>query len=143
MKKYIIVGLLILPLMALAGAGIGMSAPNSFNLGELKKGYCYNVGAVTVGNHQGDETGTYRMSVTYSSSLPEIKTPADWVVYTPQIFTLEHNEWQLVEIDVCIPNKVTIGDYGSFIEAGVESSGNVGAAVATKLFFTVVNHKVK
>ena len=141
MKK-LIVFLLLFPLTALAGAGLGMSAP-TFNLGELKKGYCYDVGIVNIINYQGDETGTYQMSVTYHEDWPEMRTPAEWIVYTPQTFMLEPNEWQAVQVDVCIPKKAIKGDYGSFLEAGVESDGNIKGAVATKLFFTVVSKKVK
>ena len=143
MKKYIIALALLIPLVTLAGAGLGMSAPRAFNLGELKKGYCYDVGIVSIINYRGDETGTYQMSVTYHQDWSEMRTPADWIVYTPQRFTLEPNEAQAVEIDVCIPKKVVTGDYGSYLEAGVESDGNIKGAVATKLFFTVVNRRVK
>lgn len=142
MKKYIITGLILLPLIALAGAGLGMSA-STFNLGELKKGYCYDVGTVGVVNYQGDEMGTYHMSIAYHQDWPEIRTPADWVVFTPQTFMLEPSEWQTVGVDVCIPRNATKGDYGSFLVAEVESSGNVNPAVGTKLFFTVVNRRVK
>ena len=100
MKKYIIVLALLVPFIALAGAGLGLSAPRAFELGDLKKGYCYDVGIINISNYKGDETGTYHMSVTYHQDWPEMRTPSDWIVYTPQTFTLEPNEVQSVEIDV-------------------------------------------
>jgi len=140
MKKLIIVLLLLaFPLSVLAGAGLGLSAP-TFKLGELIKGRCYDVGVMTVRNFQGDETGTYNMDVTYLQDAPERRIPREWVTFTPQTFSLEPNEFQTVDVDLCMPHNAKKTDYFAFLEVGLVSSGNINIAVATKLYFTVVSH---
>ena len=141
MKKIIIVLSLIAlltPLSVLAKAGIGLSSAR-FNLGELKKGQCYDVGSMVIFNYQGTCQGTYEMDVTYQHLQPEHRIPRDWIVYTPILFTLDPNQNQLVDVDLCIPNKARRGDYFAYLEAHMLSGGNISAAVATKLNFTVVN----
>lgn len=140
MKKLIIIFLLI-PFMVSAGAGLGLSSA-TFRLGDIRKGQCYDVGNMYVINYRGDESGFYNMSVTYLSDAPERRIPQDWITYTPQRFELQPNEGQMVNVDLCIPHRARKGDYFSYLEAGLETSGYVGIAVATKLYFTITN-KIK
>lgn len=139
MKKIIVILILLaIPLTVSAKAGLGLSAPR-FDLGELKKGKCYNVGKMLVINYQGTSQGTYEMDVTYQHLQPEWRIPKDWVIYTPSLFTLEPNLYQLVGVDLCIPNRARRGDYFAYLEAHLLLDSYISIAVATKLNFTVVN----
>lgn len=139
MKKLIFI-LLLVPFVVSAGAGLGLSSAR-FNMGDIRKGACYDVGNMYVINYGGDESGWYNMSVSYLSNAPERRIPQNWITYTPQRFELQPNEGQLVNVDLCIPHRARKGDYFSYLEAGLETTGYVGIAVATKLYFTVDNRK--
>lgn len=139
MKKIIIILILLaIPLSVSAKAGLGLSAPR-FNLGELKKGQCYDIGTMVIFNYQGTSQGTYEMDVTYLHLQPERRIPRDWIIYTPTLFTLEPNLYQLVDVDLCIPNRARRGDYFAYLEAHLLSDSYISIAVATKLNFTIVN----
>ena len=137
MKKLLIL-LLFIPFMASASAGIGMSS-TSFDYEELRKGFCYDIGYMVIRN-MGDEQGLYKAIVTYMSDQPEKRTPSNWIVYTPQIFTVKAGEYEIVYVQLCNTRRAKKGDYSSFLEVDLITGGRVNVGVAVKYKFKVVTH---
>ena len=141
MKKtflIIIIGLLVaFPAIAKIGVGVGLG---KIEIDEpLKSGGIYSFPNLPVLN-TGDELTEYAMEVTFFEDQPELKPEADWFSFSPNTFTLEGGESQIVEVKITIPANIISGDYFAFLEAHPIQSAEgvtIGIAAATKTYFTI------
>lgn len=132
---------LVLPLIVLAGVGVGV------NLGKieidepLKPGGIYNLPSIGVIN-TGDEPGDYELAVTYHQDQPELRPAQEWFSFSPSSFPLEPGQSQSVAIKLSLPMKISPGDYFAYLEAHpIIKAGpgtTIGVAAATKAYFTIV-----
>ena len=136
MKKYIIFLALLVPIVAMASVSIGLSAPRLFDLGTVHPNRVYDVGKVTVVN-TGDAYGCFKMNVSYLQDQEGLRTPADWILYTPSNFCLEPKTTQVVDIKLYPHKPFKRGRYFNYLEACTDFGNNVGACVATKLYFSL------
>lgn len=127
------------PVEAKIGVGVGTG---KIVIDEaLKPGMIYELPSVTVLN-TGDETGPYKLYITYHEAQPEKRPPRDWFTFTPEEFNLTPGTGEAVKINLTIPIKTPPGNYFAYIEAQPkQTSGQgttqIGIAAATKLYFTV------
>jgi hypothetical protein len=133
----IIALLLIEPCSATIGVGVGTGkiAVNE----PLMPGGTYTISSMSVHN-TGDVASDYSVNVMYVYEQKELRPPKEWVVFEPATFHLEPNEGRIVEIRLNIPLDAEPGAYFCFLEATPktdEGGFSIGAAAATKLYFSV------
>lgn len=129
------------PFYVSADRGVGVGTGKIVVDEELVSGVIYNLPPVMVLN-TGDEASNYTVTASHRENQPELKPPAEWFSFEPEIFFLKPGESQRVDIKLTIPLKTIPGDYFAFMEASVvndSTSGvsRVGAAAASKLYFTI------
>ena len=137
---FFLIGCLFLPLMVLAGVGVGV------NLGKieidepLKPGGIYNLPNIGVIN-TGDEPGEYELDITYHQDQPQMRPLKEWFSFSPSSFHLEPGQSQSVAIKLSLPVRVKPGDYFAYLEAHpIIKAGpgtTIGVAAATKTYFTI------
>ena len=142
MKKILISLILIFFFVTpvLATFGVSLSGPFKIYMGNVKLNQLYDVAIFWIGN-PGDQYGCYKMNVSYYQNQLEKRIPSDWIIYNPETFCLEVNQWQRVETKLLINPEIKLdkglkGDYFSFLEACTYQE-SFGACAASKLYFTI------
>jgi hypothetical protein len=135
----------------LAGACLLGSAPAradrgvAIDLGEvtltdpLSPGGGYRLPVIGISN-PGDEPAGYRMTVSYLTGQEALEPPASWFGFDPAEFTLAPGETRAVRVRLSFPVDADAGDYEALLGAQIVtrgSGGQVGAAAASRLRFTV------
>ena len=143
MKKILLAFIFLLlsffPQTALAKIGVGVGLGKIQIDEELSPGGVYKLPTLPVLN-TGDETGEYKVELTYLSDQPELRPDPSWFSFTPQSFPLDAAGSQLVEVSLTLPVDTRPGNYFAFLEAHPVAKGEgvtIGVAAATKLNFTV------
>ena len=143
MKAIFIALLLFLGLVVVAQASsVGWSAVSKWQLTRVQPNRTYDIGQGYAFN-PGSSRQCYVMDVAYISEQREKRPPAEWVLFTPSSFCLEAGQGVLVDIDLFVAPEIKMdgglkGDYFAFI-GPCTYDGNIGACVASKLYFTVGN----
>lgn len=143
MKKTIILFLIItlfVPMMALAGIGVGVNLGKIEINAPLKPGGIYNFPSIGVLN-TGDIASRYELAVTYHQDQPQLRPKQEWFSFSPVSFNLEAGASQNVAIKLTVPIRVKPGDYFAYLEAHpivIAGPGTtIGVAAATKAYFTI------
>lgn len=129
------------PNLSLAKIGVGVGT-GKINVDEiLHPGTIYKLPAITVIN-TGDETADYEVVVSHRETQPELKPSQKWISYSPDSFSLDAGEVQVVNVTLNLPVKTQPGDYFAFLEAHPvkkdhAGSSSVSVAAASKLYFSV------
>jgi hypothetical protein len=124
-----------------AHSGVGI-APGTIRVDNpLLPGSRYDLPSVQVLN-TGDESNDYVVQLASMADQEELQPPAGFIDLSPTSFRLEAGANQIVSLSLDIPVRAKPGDYLAYIEArpvAAEDGGGtqIGAAVATKLYFTV------
>lgn len=126
------------PIQADSGVGI---MPGKIEVNEpLYPGGRYNLPVVQVFN-TGAQASRYEVVVSGMEKQKELQPPEGLVIISPQSFFLEPKANQVISLSLSVPVKAEPGDYLAYIEARPVSQNtagtHIGAAVATKLYFTV------
>ncbi len=130
-----------IPSLAFADAGVGIDPGEIVGLPPIEVETA-TVVAVTVRN-PGSESAAYRMLAQPLSGEPELAIDPTWFSFTPATFDIGGGAAQEVQVAFTVPEGTGAGDYLALITAQLvlgepESPGaQVGAAVATKFYFTV------
>ena len=124
-----------------AKVGVGIGTGKIIVDEPLKAGMINSLPSISVVN-TGDVTSDYKLSVQYHQDQPEKQPLESWFVFSPNNFTLEPNEVQVVDISLHLPLQVEPGEYFAYLEAApviLAQDGNsqVGIAAAAKLYFTI------
>jgi hypothetical protein len=127
-----------------AEIGVGIDAKSGEIRWEepIKQNTSIELPIVTIYN-TGDENTDYEMKMSYHSDYPdELKPKEEWFSFSPKNFSLAPDEGRGVKVSLKIPKDAQIGNYFALLESGpiVENGGGtkVGVAVASKLFFSVI-----
>jgi len=149
MKKILVICLplvllLLLPITdVFATIGVGVGTGKIVVDDELKPGSVYRLPSISVIN-TGDETGEYSIGVAYHQDQPELEPPKAWFRFSPDVFSLEPAQLQVVDVTLDVPVNAVPGDYFAYVEAfplsntGEEGSGTtIGIAAASKLYFEI------
>jgi len=130
-----------IPSSALAQAGVGIDPGEITGLPPVEVDTPTTV-AVTVRN-PGTESAAYQMLAQPLGGEAELPADPAWFTFEPATFDLDGGAAQEVQVTFSVPEGSDAGDHLALVTAqlvlgGPETSGaQVGAAVATKLFFTV------
>ena len=125
----------------LAQAGVGIDPGEISGLPPIEADTPITV-AVAVRN-PGTEAASYRMLAQPLSGEAELPVDPEWFGFEPATFDLDGSAAQEVQVTFSVPEGTDAGDYLALVTAQLvlgeaETSGaQVGAAVATKLYFTV------
>jgi hypothetical protein len=125
----------------LAGAGVGIDPGDIGGLPALAPSEATTVTVVV--RNPGTAPADYEMIGQPLGGVPEQPVDASWFSFDPATFTLEGGATQEVAATLTLPADVEPGDYLGLLTAQLvlpdtEGSGaRVGAAVATRLRFTV------
>jgi len=128
-----------MPVFATLGVGIGTGKIVVED--KLRSGMIYKLPDLSVFN-TGDETGTYRVGISYHEKQEQLRPEEDWFRFDPAEFELKPGEAKQVEVRISLPVKTVPGDYFAYLEGypikKAESGGtSIGIAAATKLYFTI------
>lgn len=88
------------------------------------------------------------MDVAYQEGQTAYKVPAEWVSFSedrfylypppkPLYFPFDYSQ-KVVQVNITIPTSAPAGNYFCYLEGVTDNGGSVGAAVGSKLNFTVV-----
>jgi len=127
------------PALASIGVGVGTGKIQVDDI--LKPGQIYILPSLTVLN-TGDQTATYKVSITYHENQPELMPAGELFTFSPATFELDPGEAQVVDVRLNLPLKIEPGDYFAYLEASpTETTSNgetsIGIAAAAKLYFTI------
>jgi len=120
------------------GVGTGKIVVNDI----LKPGQIYILPSLTVLN-TGDETSTYKVSITYHEQQPELMPSQDLFRFSPETFELAPGDAKVVNIKLDLPLKIEPGKYFAYLEASPTATAqtttgtSVGVAAAAKLYFEI------
>jgi hypothetical protein len=131
--------LLLLPAVAGADRGVGVTAGRIEVADRLKPGGAYRLPPVGVLN-TGDEPGQYEVEAGQPSAGGLKHAPASWFEFEPRRFFLEPGGGQEVSVRLVLPASAEPGDYAAYIEARpvIDGSGaTIGVSAATSLTFSV------
>ncbi len=107
----------------------------------LLPGGQYKIAPVQVVN-TGNISSQYELIITRMARQEELQPPAEFVSFSPRIFTLEAGKSRTIDLNLNIPANATAGNYLAYVEArpvSTEAGGmTIGIAAATKLYFTVL-----
>jgi hypothetical protein len=137
----VLLGIAALPSTALAQAGVGIDPGEIKGLPPIEADAPTTV-AVTVRN-PGTESASYQMLAQPLNGVAELPIDPTWFSFEPATFDLDGGEAQEVQATFTVPEGTDAGDYLALVTVQLvlgepETSGaQVGAAVATKLYFTV------
>jgi hypothetical protein len=130
-----------MPTSVFAQAGVGIDPGEINGLPPIEADTPTTV-AVTVRN-PGTEAAAYQMLAQPLNGEPELAIDPAWFSFEPATFDLDGGTAQEIQVTFTVPDGIDAGDYLALVTAQLvlgepESSGaQVGAAVATKLYFTV------
>ena len=149
MKKFLITCLFIFSIFLLfpleevsAGIGVGVGTGKIVVEDELKPGSVYRLPSISVIN-TGDVTGLYSIGIAYHEKQPELEPPKAWFRFSPEEFSLEPGQLQVVDITLDVPVNAVPGDYFAYVEAfplsnsATGSVTTIGIAAASKLYFEI------
>jgi len=148
MKKILVICLplvllLLLPITdVFATIGVGVGTGKIVVEDELKPGSVYRLPSISVIN-TGDEAGEYSIGIAYHQDQPEFEPPKSWFRFSPEVFSLEPQQLQVVDVTLDVPVNAIPGDYFAYIEAfplsnsGEGSVTTIGIAAASKLYFEI------
>ncbi|MFZ4810714.1 MAG: hypothetical protein ACOYL9_05160 [Ilumatobacteraceae bacterium] len=137
----VLLGISALPSTALAQAGVGIDPGKINGLPPIETDAPTSV-AVTVRN-PGSGSASFQMLAQPLNGEPELPIDPTWFSFEPATFDLDGGEAQEIQVTFTVPDGTNAGDYLALVTAQLilgepETSGaQVGAAVATKLYFTV------
>jgi len=120
------------------GVGTGKIVVNDI----LKPGQIYILPSLTVLN-TGDETSTYKVSITYHEQQPELMPSQTLFRFSPETFELAPGDAKVVNIKLDLPLKIEPGKYFAYLEASPTATAqtttgtSVGVAAAAKLYFEI------
>jgi hypothetical protein len=131
----------LLPSVALAAVGTGISANAIVLAGEARPGQSYRLPSVYVVN-TGDQPATYFLKVQRMVPGQGRSVPAGWVGIGRSALALQPAESATVALVLRVPASAALGAYESDVVAGAFAAGgaggaSIGAAAATRLAFTV------
>ena len=130
-----------LPSLAFAGAGVGIDPGEIKGLPPIEAGAPTTI-AVTVRN-PGTESASYQMLAQPLNGVAELPIDPNWFSFEPATFDLDGGDAQEVKVTFTVPEGTDAGDYLTLVTVQLvlgepaTSGAQVGAAVATKLYFTV------
>jgi len=136
------VSLCLLATTAYASIGVGVGTGKIVVNDVLKPGQIYILPSLTVLN-TGDETSSYKVSITYHEQQPELMPAQDLFQFSPETFELAPGEAKVVDIRLNLPLKIEPGKYFAYLEASpaattsTASGTSVGVAAAAKLYFEI------
>lgn len=147
MKKLFVVlfallGICILSTAAYAAIGVGVGTGKIVVNDILKPGQIYILPSLTVLN-TGDETATYKVSISYHEQQPELRPAENLFQFSPESFELAPGDAKVVGIKLNLPLKIEPGKYFAYLEASPDattsttSGTSVGVAAAAKLYFEI------
>ncbi len=137
----VLLGVAALPSTVFAQAGVGIDPGEITGLPPVEADTPTTV-AVTVRN-PGTESAAYQMLAQPLSGEAELPIDPAWFGFEPATFDIDGGAAQEVQVAFTVPEGTDAGDYLALVTAQLvlgepETSGaQVGAAVATKLYFTV------
>jgi hypothetical protein len=137
----VLLGIAALPSTVLAQAGVGIDPGEITGLPPIETDTPTTI-AVTVRN-PGTESAAYQMLAQPLNGEPELPIDPVWFGFEPATFDLDGGEAQEIQVTFTVPDDTDAGAYLALVTAQLvlgepETSGaQVGAAVATKLYFTV------
>ena len=143
-RSVVVAGLLAagaLPSTVIAQAGVGIDPGEIAGLAPIEADTATTV-AVTVRN-PGTASASYQMLAQPLSGEEELPPDPAWFGFEPATFDIDGGAAQEVQVTFAVPDGTAAGDYLALVTAQLvlgepETSGaQVGAAVATKLYFTV------
>ena len=105
----------------------------------LVPGGGYRLPVLGVSN-PGDERARYRMTVSYVTDQERREPPEGWFRFSPREFVLAPDETRAVRTGIELPVSADPGDYEALLGAQLVttgSGGQVGAAAASRLTFTI------
>ena len=117
----------------------------SINLGQISvdepliPGGSYSVPSIGVRN-SGNIASYYEMAVSYRHDQTELRPPAEWIEFDPDLFYLDPEQSRQVAVVLNIPANAEPGDYFAYLEVHpiTEERGvAVGIAAGSKLYFSV------
>ncbi len=129
------------PSTALAQAGVGIDPGEIAGLPPIEADTPITV-AVVVRN-PGTASASYQMLAQPLNGEPELPIEPVWFGFEPAIFELDGGAAQEVQVTFTVPDGTDGGDYLALVTAQLvlgepaTSGAQVGAAVATKLYFSV------
>jgi hypothetical protein len=114
--------------------------PAVIRVGEpLLAGGSYTLHSITVVN-QGDGNCDYEIVLTSDEKQDEFAVPEDYLQLSPASFSLASQASREIQLRLSIPDNAEPGDYMTYVETQLvpeEGSTPIGAAVATRLYFTI------
>lgn len=145
MKKFIFTVIflfLLFPNNVFARIGVGVGTGKIQVEDKLKPGIIYELPSLTVLN-TGDEESDYEVNVSYHEKQPQLRSPQNWFIFSPQKFHLEPGKAQTVTIKLNLPVRTEPGEYFAYLEGhpfkkSVSGNTTIGVAAAAKLYFTVI-----
>jgi hypothetical protein len=105
----------------------------------LFAGESYTLHSITVTN-QGDGNCDYEVVLTSDEKQDELAVPEEYLYLSPASFSLASQASQEVQLQITIPDNAKPGEYMTYVETQLvpeEGSTPIGAAVATRLYFTI------
>ena len=133
--------LVALPTAVFAQAGVGIDPGEIDGLPPIEAD-TPTIVAVIVRN-PGTESAAYQMLAQPLNGEPQLPIDPAWFGFEPATFDLDGGAAQEIQVTLTVPADADAGDYLALVTAQLvlgepETSGaQVGAAVATKLYFTV------
>jgi hypothetical protein len=137
----VLLGIAALPSTAFAQAGVGIDPGEITGLPPIEADEPTTI-AVTVRN-PGTGSASYQMLAQPLNGEAELPIDPTWFSFEPATFDLDGGGAQEVQVSFTVPEGTDAGDYLALVTVQLvlgepETSGaQVGAAVATKLYFTV------
>ena len=137
----VLLGIAAFPSTVLAQAGVGIDPGEITGLPPIETDTATTI-AVTVRN-PGTASASYQMLAQPLNGEPELPIDPVWFGFEPATFGLDGGEAQEIQVTFTVPDDTDAGAYLALVTAQLvlgepETSGaQVGAAVATKLYFTV------
>lgn len=127
--------------LAQAKIGVGIGTGKIVVDEELKPGGVYELPSITVLN-TGTVVSTYKLRAAYHEGQPELRPPDEWFSFSPNDFSLQPADSQMVKIILTVPIDAKPDVYFAYIEASptdkvANGETSVGIAAASKLYFTV------
>jgi hypothetical protein len=130
-----------LPSLAFAEAGVGIDPGEIKGLPPIEADAPTTI-AVSVRN-PGTESASYQMLAQPLNGAAELPIDPTWFSFEPATFDLDGGEAQEVKVTFTVPEGTDAGDYLTLVTVQLvlgepaTAGAQVGAAVATKLYFTV------
>jgi uncharacterized membrane protein len=127
---------------AAASAGVGIDPGDIHLNNKLSGGQATTVG-VQVRN-PGDSEAKFHLLAQPLNGVPQKQVDPKWFTFAPADVTLKGGDKQPITVTLTVPKGTAAGDYLALLTAqlvlptATGAGAQVGAAVATKLYFTVL-----